>query len=571
MRVTGTARSGRVRPVVVGVALALAVGAASAVVPTAPAVAAADPRMSVAPMPVTAVPLAQAGEVAVWGHNDAGQATVPASLAGVAVSQVAVAESVVLALTAAGKVVGWGGNLGRLQRIPDEVSKADVAQIATGTSEFAGAVTRDGRVLMWGITTRRPSPLSVPAGLTGVTQLVLANWNAVALKADGSVVAWGADEALNQIPPALAGVRTKAIVAGNDTAYALTEDGTVIPWGNVANVISKMPASVLQPGNVKAIGALGYGGVAVLADDTVVQWDIREVSDTSWLAGSAPVSVSAGGGFAGMVDSDGVIHHWNEIATAESGLVPAALNGRALAQFSVGPDRNGAVVITKMLRGADPTIAGTPTVGSTLTATPGTFSASPDAVTSQWLADGAPVAGASGAALSLTPALLGKKITYQSTATKAGETTISSTSAAVTVTEPAPVATPKVASTTKVLKVKVAKNAKKLAVTGKVTAAKPVTGKAKVTIKKGKKTIVAKTVKVSAKGSVALTVKKFGKLVIKKLTPKKKGKKGKKGKKPSYYGKYVVSIDYAGNAQVDPSKAAKKFTVKKAKPKKGKK
>lgn len=561
----------RVRIVRSGVAIGIAALAMSALgaVP-----AEADPGAGVAP-PVSgvAVPVARGGEVLVWGENDQGQATVPASLAGVAVTQVVMPEDAVLALTADGRVVGWGGNYAGLQKVPSAVEQVKVAQLATNANSYAGAVTRDGRVLTWGYRRTTPTPLDVPAGLSGVTQLALSERNAVALKADGSVVAWGATySGINDVPP---GLKATAIATTVDSAFALTDQGTVVAWGHPTTV-EKM-SHVTQSGNVTAISARTYGVLALLADGSVVQMATNgndAVLPTSVDEAEMTGVASGCGRYFAAVDRDGVIHHWNPEVSGggvESGQVPAELNGRALAQVALSCaviEGDGAVLITKMLRAESPQVTGTATVGSVLTGVPGTFSGSPDAVSSQWLVDGAPVAGAT---LSLTPALVGKTIVYQSTATKAGETTISATSTAVTVTEPAKPKPPAVASQTKVLKVKVAKRAKKLAVTGTVTASKSPAGKAKVTIKKGKKTIVAKDVKVSAKGEVQLTVKKFGKLVIKKLTPKKKGKKGKKGKKPSYYGKYVVTIDYAGNAQVDPSKAAKKFTVKKTKGKKGKK
>jgi len=559
MASVGMARdSGRtVRPKRLAGAVAGIVAAAGlSVVPMSGASAAADPGMSVVPMPVGAVPLAQAGELAMWGpflpdDPHEGQTTVPASLADVAVTQVAVSDSVTLALTAAGRVVSFGANSARVERLPDAVKAAKVAQIAVDGNDYAGAVTRDGRVLTWGRKTSVGSPLDVPAGLSGVKQLAISSMNAVALKNDGSVVAWGKEPAINAPP---SGLTATAITTSYNAVFALTTSGTVKAWGSNADGELTLPASVKQDGNVKAVAAFNNGAIALLTNDTLVSWGGTWDLDTpAWLASLDPVSITGSYDYLGVVDSDGVIHQRSTYMANELPL-PAELNGRPLATFEVAAASYGGAVITKMLRGDDPAISGTATVGSTLTATPGTFSASPTTVTSEWLADGTAIPGASGTTLTLTAAQLGKTITYKSTATKAGETTVSSTSAAVTVTNPPPPPPPApVASTTKVLSVKVAKKAASVKVTGKVTAAKPVTGKATVTIKKGKKTIVAKAVKVSVKGAVTLTVKKFGKLAIKKT--KSKSKTG-------YRGGYTVTISYAGNTQVKPSKASKNFKVK---------
>ncbi|MBB3040379.1 hypothetical protein [Nocardioides soli] len=536
-------------------------------------------------MPVMAVPLALAGEVKVWGLDDVGQATVPASLKGVAVSQVALGDTVALALTAAGKVVAWGTNSpARLEKIPAEVANADVVQIAVGSTStsYAGAVTRDGRVLTWGPKSKFATPLDVPVGLTGVTQLATNERNAVALKADGSVVAWGADDStshgLNEVPAQLrAPGSAQAVTMDGFTAFALTTQGTVVAWGTESRreTTQKLPEQVEVPGNVRAVTSAAGWGFALLADNTLLPWGgshLYQALPASMLTATS-VSMTGSGAGLGLVDTSGVIRYGCAVCSHSPDLpveepVPAELIGAAVAQFVVGPPQhresgystNGAVVVTKMLPAVAPSIAGGATVGGTLTGTPGTFSASPTSVTGQWLADGAAIPGATGATLSLTAGMVGKKITYQSTASKPGESTVSSTSTAVTVAPASdnnPLAPAKVRSKTKVSKVTAAKKGAKVTVTGKVTASKSPAGKAKVMIKKGKKTILAKTTKVTTKGAVKLTVKKFAQLVAKKT--KAKGKKAR----TAYRGKYIVTITYTGNTQVNPSTAAKKFTIKK--------
>ncbi|MBB3040374.1 hypothetical protein [Nocardioides soli] len=540
-------------------------------------VASADPApgVSVAPMPVLAVPLAQAGQVHVWGADPYHQwgpsdnVVLPESLNGVAVSQVALGTSVGLAVTAAGKVVGWGNNVpARLEKIPPEIEAADVVQVAVGPTgaSYAGAVTRDGRVLTWGLKRKFTTPLDVPAGLTGVVQLAIPDLNAVALKADGSVVAWGTVPSLNDVPAQLqAPGSVRAIATGQSQAWALTTQGTIVAWGQ-PDPLHPLPSQVLIPGNVKAIAPFGdSGGMAILADDTLVAWGRSTGAGQipASVFAATPVSIASNDNFMAMMDTDGVLHHWTPGFPYQTNVelsVPAGLHGPAIAQFGVSNDSVGAVVVTKMLPAVAPSIAGGATVGGTLTGTPGTFSASPTSVTGQWLADGAAIPGATGATLSLTAGMVGKKITYQSTASKPGESTVSSTSTAVTVAPASdnnPLAPAKVRSKTKVSKVTAAKKGAKVTVTGKVTASKSPAGKAKVMIKKGKKTILAKTTKVTTKGAVKLTVKKFAQLVAKKT--KAKGKKAR----TAYRGKYIVTITYTGNTQVNPSTAAKKFTIKK--------
>jgi predicted extracellular nuclease len=66
------------------------------------------------------------------------------------------------------------------------------------------------------------------------------------------------------------------------------------------------------------------------------------------------------------------------------------------------------------------TITGEPKVGKRLVGTPATFSPDPESVTYQWLADGVPIAGETDTMLKLKKELIGKRITFRTTATSTG-------------------------------------------------------------------------------------------------------------------------------------------------------
>ncbi|NQX05338.1 family 16 glycosylhydrolase [Rathayibacter sp. VKM Ac-2856] len=67
-----------------------------------------------------------------------------------------------------------------------------------------------------------------------------------------------------------------------------------------------------------------------------------------------------------------------------------------------------------------PTILGSPTVGSTLTAQPGAWTPAPVALAYQWSADGVAVSGATAAAYTPTSGTVGKRISVTVTGAKAG-------------------------------------------------------------------------------------------------------------------------------------------------------
>ncbi len=77
---------------------------------------------------------------------------------------------------------------------------------------------------------------------------------------------------------------------------------------------------------------------------------------------------------------------------------------------------------------AKPTITGDPRVDATLTATPGTWTPTPDQVAYQWLADGEPIAGAISPSLTMDPDLATKRISVTTTATKSGYAAVPATS-----------------------------------------------------------------------------------------------------------------------------------------------
>lgn len=69
---------------------------------------------------------------------------------------------------------------------------------------------------------------------------------------------------------------------------------------------------------------------------------------------------------------------------------------------------------------SQPVVSGTARVGETLTLQDASWSPTPSQVQVQWLADGAPIDGATGPTLALTPDLLDARITVSQTATAAG-------------------------------------------------------------------------------------------------------------------------------------------------------
>jgi hypothetical protein len=140
-------------------------------------------------------------------------------------------------------------------------------------------------VVAWGNNSQGES--TVPAAAqSGVIGIAAGGYFSLALKSNGTVVAWGGSA--YPVPTGLSGVA--AIAACGVQAMALKNDGTVVAWP-----YADVPASV--QGRVKAIGA-SAGGLVLLTNGTVVSWGENNYGQTNVPAGLTGVTaIAAGDGF----------------------------------------------------------------------------------------------------------------------------------------------------------------------------------------------------------------------------------------------------------------------------------
>jgi hypothetical protein len=107
-----------------------------------------------------------------------------------------------------------------------------VTSIAAGYAHSL-ALKGDGTVVAWGCSGGDEGQCTVPSDLAGVSAIAAAQAQSVALKGDGTVVAWGCRVPFIygqcNVPGGLSGVT--AIAAGYFDSLALKGDGTVVAWG----------------------------------------------------------------------------------------------------------------------------------------------------------------------------------------------------------------------------------------------------------------------------------------------------------------------------------------------------
>ena len=216
------------------------------------------------------------GTVLAWGGNESGElgdgntgeSEAPVAVKGLAgVTAIAAGGKHGLALLSSGQVMAWGenefGELGngttKNSDVPVAVSElTGVVAIATG-ERFSLALLSDGQVMAWGadefgelgnssVAARGPEeerlsevPVAVE-GISNASAIAAGGRHSLALLANGTVVAWGADGAGQlgdgsittsaEAPVPVSGLTgVVQVAAGGEHSLALLNGGTVETWG----------------------------------------------------------------------------------------------------------------------------------------------------------------------------------------------------------------------------------------------------------------------------------------------------------------------------------------------------
>jgi alpha-tubulin suppressor-like RCC1 family protein len=164
------------------------------------------------------------------------------------------------------------------------------------------ALTRNGSVVTWGGTLTNRATLAVPPDLPPAVAIAAGDDFSVALCADGKVKVWGmgaedsiaVPEPLPMIVAVAAGpsrvltqTRVIAITAGGDHSVALRADGTVVAWGADFNGQSTPP---MHLHNVIAIAAGKEHSLALVAERALTAHDrapARRRDDPQFVGGTA--------------------------------------------------------------------------------------------------------------------------------------------------------------------------------------------------------------------------------------------------------------------------------------------
>lgn len=212
---------------------------------------------------------------------------------------------------ASGRVVVWGNSAGSVTNLPPDLT--NVVAVAGGL-DHALALRDDGTVVAWG-TDSGYGETFVPPGLSNVVSISAGWLFSLALQTNGTVVSWGIPRAVP--PPDL----TNAIAisaGGHQFGLALRADKTVVAWGWNGSGQTNVPPGLT---NVLAIaGGLDHSA-ALRADGTVVTWGDDVFDNLKIPPGlSNVVSISAGWSQTLALRPDGTVVGWGFDAHVPDGM-----------------------------------------------------------------------------------------------------------------------------------------------------------------------------------------------------------------------------------------------------------
>ena len=247
------------------------------------------------------------------------------------------------------------------------------------------ALRADGTVIAWGDNTYGQT--TVPASATNVVAIAAGGSHSLALLLDGTVIAWGSNTSGQRTLPASA-TNVVAIAAGDSYSLALRADGTLVGWGSLPPI----PATAT---NVVAIAAGGKHALALRADGALIAWGANYYGQTDVPASATNVvGIAAGGDHSLALLADGTVVGWGANYFGQTSVPPSAMNVSAI---SAGAAHSLALAGPGAQRPAFQPFGRSVTIGQPTVLSVGTLSGA--TASYQWQLNGMDLPGATTATL----------------------------------------------------------------------------------------------------------------------------------------------------------------------------